>query len=712
MGPNFRQLRDRWNNPSWVHLVGVLGFYALVTGVVTWPLLAQFSSGLVGFKDADQVQKVWAFWHTKEALLRGANPATFDTLVYPQGYFSPIRWASLTMHVMLLPIELALPPVPAYNAGFLLSYVLTGYVGYLLCRDITGHTLASLFGGLTMMLFPTRVAQAIAGHVEAANLFLVLWYVLLLRRLLREPDPRRAVITGVMLALACMMHPTAPPYVLAPLTGLYVLYHQLESGKGFFHRQTWGALAVAFGAATLLLLPFFVPLVAFGLNPPEYAFEGGAELAALSTDGLGYITPSPHNPIFAGLGLVPPFADDVLGFFLPEIIAYPGIVAAVFAGLAVVRQAPESREWLLIMLVAMILAMGPFLKVGGAGIPFAFNPEQPIPLPYALVARLPLYQLGRTPGRFNLLTGICLGLLAAQGVAAWLKRPTGWRVVLVGVAAVVMAGEYLVVWPMAVDPVAVPESVEALAAQAPEGGVLNVPADRYVTHYAQFYQTAHGWPIMGGYSDRVIPQAPGVREMLEWIGQPPEGPDIVPAMAAEDARGLLVDLDVSYVLLHKRFAADASANESWLASVLGDPIESDETLALYAVRPAPVPDRLVYGLAGSGWGEIERYAGGPARRLAREGRLVIYTPDDANGDLRLLVAASGTSRQLQVMINGEGGQRVRIGAPGEYSFEDVSLDAGLNVLRFEVLDTECEPNDLPPDCSDILLQSIELVGVR
>lgn len=705
-------MRDQWRALPALNLIGVLGFYALVTGVVTWPLLAQFSSNLVGFKDADQVQKVWAFWHTKEALLRGANPAYLDTLVYPQGYFSPIRWASLTMHVMLLPFEVVLSPVPAYNASFLLSYVLTGYAGYLLCRDITGHTLASLFGGLVMMLFPTRVAQAIAGHVEAANLSLALWYVLLLRRTLREPTIRRAVLTGVVLALACMMHPTAPPYVLAPLTGLYVLYHQLESSRGFFHRQTWGALAIALGVAILVLLPFFIPLVTFGLNPPEYAFEGGAELAALSTDGLGYITPSPQNPIFASLRLVPPFADEVLGFFLPEIIAYLGIVTVVFAGLAVVRQAPESREWLLIMLVAMILAMGPFLKVGGAGIPFALNPEQPIPLPYALVARLPLYQLGRTPGRFNLLTGTCLGLLAAQGVATWLKRPTGWRVFLVGVAAVVMAGEYLVVWPMEVDPVSVPESVESLAAKAPDGGVLNIPANRYATHYAQFYQTMHGWPIMGGYSDRVIPQAPGVREMLEWIGQPQEASDIVPVVAAEDARGLLAELDVAYVLLHKRFATDVSANEAWLESMLGDPVESDETLVLYAVRPAPMPDGLIYALSGPGWGETEGHGGESARQLAREGRLVIYAPEETTGDLRLAAATTGTSRQLQVMINGGGGRRVRINAPGEYFLEDVSLDAGLNLLHFEVLDTECEPNELSPGCSDILFQTVELIGVR
>jgi hypothetical protein len=169
---------------------------------------------------------------------------------------------------------------------------------------------------------------------------------------------------------------------------------------------------------------------------------------------------------------------------------------------------------------------------------------------------------------------------------------------------------------------------------------------------------------------------------------------------------------VAYVLLHKRFATDVSASESWLASVLGDPIEADETLVLYAVRPTAVPDKLVYALSGPGWGETEKYEGGPAHKLAREGRLVVYTPGDATGDLRLVAATSDTSRQLQVMTNGEGDQRVRINAPGEYLLEDVSLDAGLNVLHFEVLDTECELYDLPPECSDILFQSIELIGVR
>jgi hypothetical protein len=213
---------------------------------------------------------------------------------------------------------------------------------------------------------------------------------------------------------------------------------------------------------------------------------------------------------------------------------------------------------------------------------------------------------------------------------------------------------------------------------------------------------------MGGYSDRVIPQAPGVREMLEWIGQPREGSDIVPTVTAEDARGLLAELDVAYVLLHKRFATDVSANEDWLESVLGDPVESDETLALYAVRPAPVPDGLAYALAGSGWGQVEWHGGGPARWFGGEGQLVIYTPDDMCGDLHIVAAPNSTPRRLQVTANDAEKRVLQIYAAGEHSLEDVPLQAGLNVLRFEVLDTDCEPEDLLPTCSAILFRELEV----
>ncbi len=716
-------------------MAGAMIGYALVTLIATWPLIGHLGTALPGAR-GDQFEKTYLLWHTAHALVRGQNPGFFRLLVYPNGAFSAVRFAQLAMFVLAAPLTLIAGPVGAYNVLFLLSYILTGAAGYLLCLEVVGDRRAAVFGGLILMLFPLRVAHALEGHVEFASLYMILFYMLMLRRTLRQPSVRSAVFTGVWLGLAALFHITNPPYILVWWTVIYLGWHLIKNRPT---GETWRALGIAFGVGALIVIPFYLPLLGALGEPSAEIVEGGT--VAYSADLLSSISPSPDNPILRAAGLIPAYAESTLAGEPQEVIAYLGLIPVALAALALLRRAPESGVWLAVALVAMILSLGPILKVGGEPVTLRVeSTETFVTLPYALIGRLPLLRIGRTVGRMNALTGIALMVLAAGGAAAWLRGAGGWRTWALGAAALLLAGEYLVEWPIPLRDATIPPSVEALAEMEGDGAVLNLPVHvRQVWHTAEYYQSVHGWPIMGGYIDRALPQTAGLLPTYDWLTDILSGTDVVPAPGAGQIAALMAQDGVAYVLLHRDLTEDPSRLDAELRAWLGEPVSEDERTALYRVEGGGPPDEIIYGLGQPAWRDVnqhgwshpEEWVGRSARWLTQGGDLILYAPEATTGTLTFDALVGDRPQHLDVSLNGGDLATLVIGQYTTYTLPGVDLEASYNVIRFEVRepcwavsgDARCQVNrtlaqaaDLdaacwlgdpaPPRCLDVLFQEI------
>jgi hypothetical protein len=704
----YARLKTWWDGqpaPSQRRLLGIVifGIYTLVTLIVTYPLITRLSSGIPGYAHGDQLQKVWSLWFTKRALFEGSNPAYFSTLVYPNGYFSPIRWSMLLIPILALPLTVTFPPVAAYNITLLFSYILTGYAGYLLCYDIVKNRSAALFGGLLLMLFPTRVANVLAGHLEAGSLFLALLYMRSLRRTLLNPLPRQALRTGLLLALASMVHVTHLPYLILPWTLLYFLHFVLNRAPRVFHWPTWQAALVTAGVGAIMLLPFFLPLINLAMASPTQVMEGGTLM--LSADLLSYFTPATTNPILKALGLIPGFAKQVHSFPAWESLAYLGLLPLVLVSLALVRRSPRSWLWASMAVMMMVLALGPYLKVAGDPVVYSVEGiESRIVLPYAILGKLPIFAIGRTPGRFNLVTSVALAVLSAQGILIWLNskrmRKTPWRAAAwLGVAALILAGEYLVMWPLRTREIPTSATVATLAEESPQGGVLNVPlGNRDVKHLAEFYQMSHEWPNMSGYVSRELPQDPGVSEMFSWLtGDLAQERDIVPLVEPKAAQALLAQRGVSYVLHQKNYGADERITAQ-LTRLLGHPLLEDNVSALYQVEPVSPPNEILYALNEPGWGWVESLLDRPGRWLSRRARLVIVAPREMSGPLEITALSGDRPRHLMVTINDEETGTIVIGQQMRYFLPGIKLRQGYNVIDFQVKEA-CWSVQGDPSCS-------------
>jgi hypothetical protein len=258
------------------------------------------------------------------------------------------------------------------------------------------------------------------------------------------------------------------------------------------------ALVTAVSCA-LVLLPFFAPY--FRVEHALGASRGLAQTVYFAADLRDFLHSVDRSVLYGWTG-------HVLGVRPTDALQYlwPGAVALGLAlwGLASGRHtgrplpAPQ-RAYAVLLVVAAVLCLGPFLKVWGI--------QTGIPLPYRLLYGLPGFAGLRDPARFGAIYTLCLSVLAAYGVARLLRRrPRRSTLVASVLCAAVLAESWIRPLPVAAVPVGtgVPAVYRWLAAQPPGQPVLELPIGlANKTVWAQqaemMYDATYHWqPIVNG----------------------------------------------------------------------------------------------------------------------------------------------------------------------------------------------------------------------
>ena len=249
----------------------------------------------------------------------------------------------------------------------------------------------------------------------------------------------------------------------------------------------------------MALLPFFAPY--FRVEHALGASRGLAQTVYFAADLRDFL----HG---VDLSVLYGWTGHVLGVRSTDALQYlwPGAVALALAlwGLASGRRTRRSlpapqRAYAVLLVVAAVLCLGPFLKVWGT--------QTEMPLPYLLLYGLPGFAGLRDPARFGAIYTLCLSVLAAYGVARLLRRrPRRSTLVASVLCAAVLAESWIRPLPVAAVPVgtAVPAVYRWLAAQPPGQPVLELPiglGNKAV--WAQqaemmYYATYHWQPIVNG----------------------------------------------------------------------------------------------------------------------------------------------------------------------------------------------------------------------
>ncbi|MFL5733031.1 MAG: hypothetical protein ACJ78Q_07490, partial [Chloroflexia bacterium] len=403
-----------------------------------------------------------------------------------------------------------------------------------------------------------------------------------------------------------------------------------------------------------------------------------------------------------------PTADDGR-YVLEDEASHTGSVNPIVHRPSSIGPGPGSRLpgkwfWAACGVLFFLLALGPVLQVNGQQV-------KGLPMPYNLVERLPLFNISRSPDRFDMPLTLCLGVLAGYGVTAlassWPRSISpATRGALIATGSIILIVVELFPVPFAQAQANIPAWYSILGREPGDFSILDLPPQDDFWHgaFRMYYQTAHDRHIFGGYISREFPHpfltgTPGYEELTYTDG----GGDMFRA-GPDQWLSAFDQYRTRYIVLQKERhpgqperTPDIAPSRDAILHVLGPgarPVYSDSELDAYQV---PTPSaRVPFLSVGDGWEPRERNERGQTYRwMHGEATLQINAPQRQDAVLSFQAESLGSPRRIQLwhgdhkVFEGTvpaGRQTLKIGPLG--------LPAGESTIRIVSLDGTTSPAKL------------------
>lgn len=387
--------RTRWfrraDRSTWYALCGSL----LLALVYCHSTVLHLSGGIAGGK-YNGYENLWNDYWLRTALLHlHRNPFFTTYLDYPVGVSLRFHTLNPLGGLLALPLWPLIGPIASMNVKFIIAIVGSAFFTYLLLRDQTDSPLAAFSGAVVYTYANTLMLQyyvtAEENYVMGAAL-LPLYIFFLLRAADRPRWWRDGIAATVTLFALCL---TDWQYTMFAVL-FTLLFFVYTAGVG---RSMLAALrllrrfAVIGGVwAVVIFLPLLLPMIREAQSSPWLSVSDEATSYSRSIRQL-FAFGGTDNPGYLIL------AVTLVGLYL--ILRRP----------TAVRDRNAVLFWGFIALFAVVMSLGPRLEVQ------PFIPTH-IPLPYALLTRLPVLNVGRKPHEFY----ASLAMLACGALSAFALR--------------------------------------------------------------------------------------------------------------------------------------------------------------------------------------------------------------------------------------------------------------------------------------------------
>ena len=572
--------------------------------VQSWPVAAEITTRAPGWP-GDNIAYIWLIHWLKQAATAGASLFFDPHFYYPLGYDMSAIESTLANTAPALPVALLLGPVAAYNIILLVSFALTSYGTFLWLRAMTGNNAVALALGVASAFFPYRLAH-LPGHLPQMATQWIPLCLYAVERYTRTRQTRWAAGVGVTFGLNAL----SSWYTLVFMTLALPVYALMRAPR--LLRQVAGTsaarrdLAVAVLAAVTLTAPAAWPYLR--AQGSDDRARSVAEIVGGAISPLEFVTLSVRHPLWgewAATHLPRAEKQNIV-----ERVVMPGYMMLAIAGVGTgaISRSPLRRRRRVVRALCGLACVGTFGAMGpvlvdhtgqpvwiaapastmkwleqGGAVDAAgqwFGPEVAagmragqgliVPLPYALVHRLPVISSMRAVGRFAILMNFAVCGLAALGADALVRRlsaRTGAsRRMRQALAVIVLCAGGLIIaeyWqkPYQATRLTAREVDRWLAGQ-PFGAVLELPLDPFTQRLSVYARIEHGQPLVLGLRGSFPPPIDMERRAI--IEQLP-APAAVDALCAWNAR---------YVVLNtRRMTEDEQAR--WMRAMSAVPIADD-----------------------------------------------------------------------------------------------------------------------------------------
>jgi hypothetical protein len=383
-------------------------FYALLTIILTWPVLAHFTSS-VPSSGSDTLQVIGA---------AGIQANEFHDLGIFRGTSDLLKHSNFNILALYAYFQLIFGRVIGYNLLFYFSFILSGFGVYLLAYYFVKNKKAAFLAGVIYAFAPFHVHNAISTNVGTMHQEWLPFFVLYLFKFFEKFNLKYFLATVAFLFLIGFTEQQ-----LLAFTAIFILffftYKLITEPNKFLDRKLWLYLLAAVIFFSIAFFLIFGNLLLIADSDNNFLDAGLKSAVKYSNDSLSiFVTPSFHT-IWpnAFQNLREQFERKSSSIFS----VYAGYSVLLFSLLGLVfwkymknrGQAVKGIFfWLLVALGFYILSWGPYLHFKGVIDP-------PIKMPYYLIYQyLPFYNNIRTVGRLFVYSMLAFSLLAAWGMAS------------------------------------------------------------------------------------------------------------------------------------------------------------------------------------------------------------------------------------------------------------------------------------------------------
>ncbi len=680
------------------HLLALLS-YGLLSLILTYPLVLRLTTHVPG-DGIDDPALAWNLWWVRFSILdQHANPFDCRWMFWPIGVNLAFYTLTVLNGLLSIPWQLAFQVTLASNLLLLSSFVLSGYGAYLLARQVwpSASPWGAWLAGLVYAFASPKLFYAALGQFNIASSQWIPFCLLYVQRAVRPRGRARdAILAGAFLGLQAWAEATFASFlaIFIAFSALWLAITSLHSRQAL--RQTgyaWARLALAGLVGALLVAPMLANMLPDLRAEGDFFGAGGGFADVFSADVAGYLLPTQLHPLFGGLAARLPFPHDkgqhlTLGYT---------VLALIFIG-ARARPRRAAAFWAAALLLFWLFTLGPTMRILGH--------DTGVPGPFVFVSELPFLKGNRYPSRYAVLLLACASLLAARGMAHIERRwPPARARIGVGLVALLFLGEHLSI-PLPLSDLRAPVLYHQIAAtgEGAPGAVLELPLGwrngarvvgkkDVIIMFAQWYQTVHHRPLLGGNTSRnpefkfqYFSEAP-LLDLLIALTNAADEPlhealraELAPLIdrlqsdplwVAEERRQaayVFETLNIAYVAVHRAQTPDAL--ERYVDSVLPVTLLGEEgDLVLYRVDPAllaayrqgpPLTEyRLTSGLGhlvrGEGWSlATAADESAPAGVWAQRQEVRLQIPNTVGvSALELLARAPGDAQEIALVVDGQ-----------------------------------------------------------
>ena len=493
----------------WVFLFSV---YLLLTVIITYPLIFNFSKGVLGPPPLEDSRIfLWEIHQFGEKIFHEfKNPLVAEGIFYPRGLHYQNMNFTLAA-VLFSPLGLITSPTIAYNIWIFFGFIASGIFLFLLAHHLTNNKWVSFLASIIFTFSPYRYQAAYNGQpAESSGTFLIPLLLYLLIVFLRKKNAFFAFVFFLAFAFTALWNAYYGAFsiLLIPVfTFFYFFFNKNEFSNwrklGF--NNIFKIIILPVLTVLLILLPFYFALyksdrivTESGLQVFWGSFE--TEMDGSVADIVDYVTPLPfyYKDIDFGYrnwNVWPANCYYISFLLLPALLIY------------FFRRNKKRIEKIIFytFLVLFILSMGSSLRYDHALVkPFGLSY---IPLPGSILHILPVISDARIIARLgifvNLFASLLIGFMFLPAFSEKFGKKT--KLFFLSILSLFFFAEtYTYVIPSKIKPSVAPKVYEKITKTKGDFSIIEYPlriAAGYPFNEEElFYQTIHGKKTVFGFA--------------------------------------------------------------------------------------------------------------------------------------------------------------------------------------------------------------------